>query len=165
MKRKEIQNNKFVIDFNQKTSYGFNGIYHSFFIHKILLEQNDQKSKQLYSRLIRTGIIGDILYKKVNKTNRSKKVEIEFLAGLFESYMFLIRTIYDYLLHFFRKYDVNDNSFNNFLKKIKKGNYNAIDGKLRSFLQRTDIFDEVRSLRDSIKMKTPNISIFIKNIG
>jgi len=159
------KNNKFVITFDEPSSYAFHAIALNYFVYEVLQKKDDKKSVQLYFRLIRTGIIGDILYKKADEFIESEEhtAEMELLAGLFESYMFLVRSIYDHLLHFLReKYNVTDDSFSDFLKKVKKGNYPQIQGKFKDHLLKTTLFDEIRSLRDSIKRQTPYIAIYVK---
>lgn len=125
----------------------------------------DSKSDELYFRLFRTGIIGDLLFKNGKKyVRKERESENQFLAALFESYLFLIRTIYDYLLHYLKvNYGVQERSFNNFIKKIKKGHYPEIKGRLRTHLVNNSFFEEVRALRDSIKEKTPHVYIYVKN--
>ncbi len=161
----KIPKNKFIIDFQKPSSYAFHAVFLNYFVYEVLQKKDDRKSKQLYFRLFRTGLIGDILYKKAEEyiVSEEHTVEMELLAGLFESYMFLVRSIYDYLLHFLKdEYDVQDNSFSDFLKKVEKGNYPEIQGKFRDHLLKTKLFDEIRSLRDSIKRQTPYIFLYVK---
>lgn len=157
--------NKFTVDFERPTTFAFHAIVLNYFVENVLQKKGDKKSRQLYFRLFRTGLIGDILYKKGDEDIKSEEhaAEMELLAALFESYLFLIRTIYDYLLHFLReKYGVQDNSFSSFLKKVQKGSYPEIDGKFREHLLNTKLFDEIRTLRDSIKRQTPYVFIYVK---
>lgn len=162
--RKQI--NHFVVNFNKRTSYGFHALVLNYFVDQVLAKNVDLKATQIYFRLFRTGIIGDILYKqgqKVIKINENF-AETQFLAALFESYMFLTRSIYDFLLHFFKqKYKINDNSFHRFINNIRKEKYLEIEGKLRGYLKSSKIFEETRDLRDSIKYKTSNVDVYIKN--
>mgnify|MGYP001574958879 FL=1 len=156
---------KFIIDFSESSTYAFTALTQTYFVKEILQKKDDKKSKQLYFRLFRTGLIGDILYKKGSESIKSEEhtAEMELLAALFESYLFLSRTIYDYLLHFLKdKYGVKDNSFNNFLKKLKKDDYSEIKGKFRKHLLKQKLFDEIRSLRDSIKRQTPYVFVYVK---
>jgi len=134
----------FVIDFTQASTYAFFGLSQNYFVKEVLEKRDDKKSKQLYFRLFRTGLVGDILFKKGTKHIESENhtAEMELLAGLFESYMFLIRTIYDYLLHFLKKYNVKESSFNDFLKKVKNDKYPALDEKFKKHLLNTRLFDE-----------------------
>ena len=155
----------FVIDFTQASTYAFFGLSQNYFVKEVLEKRDDKKSKQLYFRLFRTGLVGDILFKKGTERIESEDhtAEMELLAGLFESYMFLIRTIYDYLLHFLKdKYKVKESSFNDFLKKVKNDKYPALDEKFKKHLLNTRLFDEIRMLRDSIKRQTPYIFIYVK---
>ncbi|MDP2629824.1 MAG: hypothetical protein Q8P56_00260 [Candidatus Uhrbacteria bacterium] len=157
--------NKFVVAFDEPSSYAFHAIALNYFVFEVLHKKDDRKSTQLYFRLFRTGLIGDILYKKADEYIESEEhtAEMELLAGLFESYMFLARSIYDYLLHFLReKYNVTDSSFSDFLKKVEKGNYPEIQGKFKDHLLNTKLFEEIRSLRDSIKRQTPYLFIYVK---
>lgn len=156
---------QFIINFAESSSFCFTGIALNYFATEILSKRNDLKSKQLFFRLFRTGIIGDILYKKGRKYVKSEehRAENELIAALFESYMFLLRTIYDYLLQFLHeKYSVRENSFYKFIKKIRNGEYPEIKGKLRYYLQ-SESFEEIRALRDSIKRQTPYIFIYVKD--
>lgn len=101
--------NEFVVAFDQPSSYAFHAIALNYFVFEVLQKKDDRKSTQLYFRLFRTGLIGDILYKKADEYLESEEhtAEMELLAGPFESYMFLVRSVYDYLLHFLReKYNV-----------------------------------------------------------
>lgn len=156
---------KFVVPFDEPSSYAFHGIALNYFVFEILQKRDDKKSTQLYFRLFRTGLIGDILYKKSEEfiETQGHTAETELLAALFESYMFLVRSIYDYLLHFLKeKHNITDSSFSNFLKKVEKGNYPEIQGKFKDHLLNSKLFDEIRSLRDSIKRQTPYISLYVK---
>ncbi len=159
-----MNNNKFTINFNEATEYGYTAIMSNYFVEEILKKQTDLKSKQIFFRLFRTAIIGDILFKKSKElcTNEDE-AENQFLAALFESYMFLVRTIYDYMMHYMKEYGVNETSFNDLIKKIKKGGYPEIKGKLRKNINDSPFFDEIRSLRDSIKRQTPYIFVYVKN--
>src|SRR5690606_17372745 len=42
------------------------------------------------------------------------------------------------------------------------GNYPEIKGKFKDYLLNTKLFEEIRSLRDSIKRQTPYIFIYVK---
>jgi hypothetical protein len=163
MGRKQI--NHFVINFNKKTSFGFHALALNYFVDEVLMKKKDGKTFQVYFRLFRTGIIGDILYKKgQERVTKENFAEMQFLAALFESYLFLVRSIYDYLLHFLKESrGVKDTHYKDFINKIKKGKYPEIEGKLREYLIKTKIFEEVRDLRDSIKWRTANIDIYVKN--
>jgi hypothetical protein len=155
-----------VISFNKRTSYGFHAVVLNYFVDQILAKSKDLKTTHVYFRLFRTGIIGDILYKQGQRVIKGDEnfAEEQFLASLFESYMFLARSIYDYLLHFLKqKYKINDNSFYRLINKIKEGKYPEIEGKLRDHLKNGKIFEETRDLRDSIKQKTSNIDVYVKN--
>ncbi len=156
---------KFIVDFGQPSSYAFHALALNYFVYEVLNKRDDRKSTQLYFRLLRTGLIGDILYKKADEYIESEEytAELELLASLFESYMFLVRTIFDYLLHFLKgKYDVPDASFSKFLKKVERGDYPEIRGRFRDHLLNSKLFEEIRSLRDSIKCQTPYVSIYVK---
>lgn len=158
--------NHFDIDFGKETTYGFSALFFNYFVEKILKKQNDSKSTELFFRLFRTGLIGDILYKKGEEKIDSEKdsAEGQFLAALFESYVFLVRTIYDYLMHFLKKHHGQGRySYNDFLKKIRNGDYPKITGRFREYITKNTIFDEVRALRDSIKEKTPHIDVYVKD--
>ena len=160
------RDNQFVVDFGEKTTYGFHGIALNYFVEEVLKKRDDKKSKQLYFRLFRTGLIGDILYKNGSERIDSEEhsAENELLAALFESYVFLVRTIFDYLLHFLEdKYGVKDESFYDFVKKVKDGKYPEIKGKLREHIKKVKLFEEIRALRDSIKRQTPYISVYVKD--
>jgi len=162
--RKQISH--FVINFNKRTSYGFHAVVLNYFVDQVLAKSKDLKTMHIYFRLFRTGIIGDILYKQGQKVIKGDEnfAEEQFLASLFESYMFLARSIYDYLLHFLKqKYKIDDNSFHRFINKIKKEKYPEIEGKLRDHLKNSKIFEDTRDLRDSIKQKTSNIDVYVKN--
>ena len=54
-------------------------------------------------------------------------------------------------------------SYNDFLKKIRNGDYTKITGRFRQYITTNTIFDEVRALRDSIKEKTPHIDVYVKD--
>jgi len=155
---------KFIINFD-KPNFGFNALNSGYFVNEILKKRTDLKSKQLFSRLIRTGIIGHILFEKGEEfVTKEKITDKEFIAALFESYLFLVRTIYDYLLYFLKKqHRIEDNSFKKFINKLKRGDYPDIDKKLRKHILSSKFFDEIRDLRDSIKQKTPYIFIYVKN--
>jgi len=158
-------NSQFVINFEDKSSFCFHSVTQNYFVKEILTKRNDKKSKQLFFRLLRVGIIGDILYKAGEKKMKSEEhsSECEFLAALFESYIFLVRTLYDYFLHLLKnKHGIKENSFNKFVKKIKKGDYPEIKGKLRERIIKDKVFEEIRSLRDSIKQRTPYIFVYVK---
>jgi hypothetical protein len=157
----------FEIDFEEETTYGFSALFSNYFVKEVLNKQNDSKSIELFFRLFRTGLIGDILYKKgMEKKVGSDKdtAERQFLAAMFECYVLLVRTIYDYLMHFLKKHHGQGRySYSDFLKKIKKGDYPEINGRFREYITKNTIFDEVRALRDSIKEKTPHIDIYVKD--
>ncbi len=169
IKEDNLTNHQFIIKFDEPTSYGYTAIVSNYFVEEILKKKigtKDLKSKQIFFRLFRTGILGDILYKKGEEYIKSEDnfAETEFLAVIFESYMFLVRSIYDYMLHFLnKKFDIKENSFHKFISKIEKDDYPKITGKFRDHLKRNKLFKEIRDLRDSIKQKTPYIFIYIKD--
>jgi len=161
-----MSENKFIIDFKQPTTYGFTAVALNYFVEEILKKREDLKSKHLYFRLFRTGVIGDILYKKGEEYIESEEHEPdnELIAALFESYLFLARTVFDYLLHFLKEqYGVKESSFYAFLKKVESGHYPEIKGKFREHLINSKFFEEIRALRDSIKRQTPYIFVYVKD--
>jgi len=156
----------FVIKFDEPTTFAFHSIFLNYFVAHVLKRRDDAKSSQLYFRLFRTGLIGDILYKRANEhvPNKGHSAECELLAALFESYLFLARTVYDYLLHYLEnERGVKDASFAKFLKKVRDGKYEKLGKKFRDHLQKQKIFDNLRALRDSVKQKTSHVVITVKN--
>lgn len=160
------QKDHFCIDFGEATTYGFSALFLNYFVEEVLKKQSDSKSTELFFRLFRTGLIGDILYKKGEEKVNSKEhtAEGQLLAALFESYVFLVRTIYDYLMHFLKEHHGKGRySYNDFLKRIRNGEFPKITGRFREHVTKNTIFDEVRALRDSIKEKTPHIDVYVKD--
>jgi hypothetical protein len=155
----------FKFNYDNPTSYAFHALALNYFVNEVLSKRKDKWSTQLFFRLFRTGMLGDILYKAGSKKIDSEEHDVnhEMLAVLFESYLVLARSIYDYLLVFLRKhYGVKESSFNKFLKQLNKDKYNNIDQKFKSHLG-NKIFSDLRSLRDSITHKTANVGVYVKD--
>lgn len=155
----------FKYSYDKPSSYAFHALALNYFVKEVLSKRNDKMSTQLYFRLFRTGLIGDILYKAGSEhvDNDEHTVNNEMLAALFEGYLVLARTIYDYLLIFLKeKYGVKEDSFNKFLKQLKNEKYAGIDKKFKDHLN-NKLFSELRSLRDSVAHKTPNVMVYVKN--
>jgi len=154
-----------IIDVNKPGSSVFNLIYNNPFLKKGLKKQRNLKTAQIFIRIFRTAILGDILFKEGHKKNINGAEE-EVLAALFESFMFFLRSVYDYLLDTLR-YECKENlpqSFNDFVKKVKNGKYPEIKGRFREHLLKEAFnFEEIRDLRDSIKRKTASVYIYTKN--
>ena len=115
--------------------------------------------------MFRTGLLGDILYKAGSKklTSNEHDANHEMLAALFEGYLVLARSIYDYLLVFLReKYGVQETSYNKFLKQVKKEKYKDFSERFREHLN-NKLFTDLRSLRDSVTHKTANLMIYVKD--
>lgn len=161
----EITKKHFKYRFDKPSSYAFHALSQNYFVKNVLHKRKDKISSQIYFRLFRTGVIGDILYKAGEKeiNNSDHDVNNEILAGLFESYLTLARSIYDYLLIFLKdQYGVEEKSFNKFLKKVQSGKYIEIEEKFRKHLN-NKIFSDLRNLRDSSVHKTANVFIYVKN--
>lgn len=166
MKRGIELNSKFIkYNYDTPSTYAFHALALGFFTKNVLSKRNDKTSSHLFFRLHRLGLIGDILYKAADLRieNKEHDANHEVLAALFESYLVLARTVYDYLVVFLKEqYDIKESSFNDFLKKLQKGNYLNIDKKFREHLN-NKIFEDLRSLRDSVVHKTPILMIYVKN--
>lgn len=129
-----------------------------------LLLKNEKISyknkKNIVQRLLRVAIIGDILYKNGNhKIENEIEWEKEFLAGLSEGCIFLIRTIYDYLTPLFGSN--LPSSFNELLKRIERDKVAIPKDLKKSVLILGKNFDRLKLVRDSLKYK--NIHITVKN--
>jgi hypothetical protein len=161
----EITKKYFKYRYDNPSSYAFHALALNYFVKHVLSKRKDKTSTHLYFRLFRTGIIGDMLYKagQIHVEELEHDVNNEVLAALFESYLALARSIYDYLLIFLKEqYGVKQESFNDFLKKVNKGEYKEIDKKFRDHLD-NKIFADLRNLRDSVIHKTANLSIYVKD--
>lgn len=161
----EITKKYFKYSFDKPSSYAFHALSQNYFVKNVLHKRKDKISSQMFFRLFRTGIIGDILYKAGEQEINDSKHDVnhEILAGLFESYLTLARSIYDYLLIFLKdQYNVEQKSFNKFLKKVQLGEYPGIEEKFRKHLD-NKIFSDLRNLRDSSVHKTANVFIYVKN--
>src|SRR5690606_10578099 len=87
--------------------------------------------------------------------DEDNSVEDEILAALFESYLFYLRSIYDYLLHYLKQFDKRGNRrFSKFLNDVENGKIKGLNDNLKNNLLNRKTFDEIRSLRDSIKRQT-----------
>lgn len=161
----KITKQYFKYNFNTPSSYAFHALYLNYFVKNILTKRKDKTSMQLHFRLLRTGLIGDILYKAGQERVEQQEHEAgnEILAALFEGYLALARSIYDYLLIFLKEqYGVNQTSYNKFLKKVKNGEYAGIDKKFRKHLD-NKLFLDLRNLRDSVIHKNANLLIHVKD--
>lgn len=161
----EITKKYFKYKYNNPTSYAFHALALNYFVKHVLSKRNDETSTHLYFRLFRAGLVGDMLYKagQMNIEDFEHNVNNEMLAALFESYLALARSVYDYLIIFLKeRYGVEQDSFNDFLKKIKKGEYKEIDKKFRDHLD-NKIFIDLRNFRDSVIHKTANLFVYVKD--
>lgn len=161
----EITKKYFKYNFDSPSSYAFHALTLNYFVKQVLSKKDNTISTNLYFRLFRTGIIGDILYKAGQDQieDPDHGVNHEILAALFEGYLTLARSIYDYLLVFLKEqYGVKQDSYNKFLKKVKQGEYKDIDEKFRNHLD-NKLFSDLRNLRDSVIHKTANLSIYVKD--
>jgi len=160
----EITNKHFKYDFKAPTSYAFHALVLNYFVKNVLSKRKDKTSVQIYFRLFRAGIIGDILYKagEGQVEDIESEVNSEILAALFEGYLALARSIYDYLLIFLKEqYGVEQTSFNDFIKKVKQGKYEGIDEKFKRHLD-NKLFSDLRNLRNSVIHKTANLFVYVK---
>lgn len=154
-----------IIDVHKAGSPVFNLIYNNPLLKKGLKKERNLKTANIFIRIFRTAILGDILFKEGYRKSINKAEE-EVLATFFESFIFLLRSVYDYLLDTLR-YECKEKlpqSFNNFIKQIKNGKYPEIKGRFREHLLREAFsFEEIRNLRDSIKRQTASVYIYMKN--
>ncbi|MDO8590054.1 MAG: hypothetical protein Q7R69_02180 [bacterium] len=161
----DLTKNYFKYNFDKPSSYAFHAVALNYFVKEVLSKRNDKKSTQLFFRLFRVGLIGDILYKAGGKhiKNNEHDVNHEILAALFEGYLVLARSVYDYLLVFLKEqYGVEELSFNKFLKQVKKEKYKGFNSKFKTHLN-SKLFTDIISLRDSVTHKTPNLMVYVKN--
>lgn len=161
----ELNSKYLKYNYDKPSSFAFHALVAGFFVKRILHKRKDKLSSHLFFRLFRLGFIGDMLFKagEVYVENDEHDANHEIIAALFESYLVLARSVYDYLLIFLKEqYGVQEGSYNDFLKKLKKGNYENIDQKFRKHLSNT-IFNDLRSLRDSVVHKTPTLMVYVKD--
>ncbi len=161
----ELGPHHFRYDYDKPSSYAFHAIVLNFFVKEVLTKRHDAKSTQLYFRLFRTGLLGDILYKagSIKVQGEAHDVNNEMLAAVFESYLVLARSIYDYLLIYLKEqYGVEEASYNRFLKQVEKEKYKTFSTRFREHLKNR-LFGDLRSLRDSVTHKTANLMIYIKD--
>jgi len=161
----EPTKDSFKYSFNEPSSYAFHAVALNYFVKQVLSKRNDKKSTHLFFRLFRVGLIGDVLYKAGSKRvdNDEHDANHEMLAALFEGYLVLARSVYDYLLMYLKEqYGVEECSFNKFLKQIKKDKYKNINDKFKAHLN-NKLFKDLRSLRDSVTHKTPNLMVYVKD--
>lgn len=160
----EFEKDYFKYSYNEPSSYGFHALSQNFFVEEVLAKRSDKKSTQLYFRLLRTGILGDVLYKagELSLESEEHNASNEILAVMFEAYLTHARSIYDYLLVFLReKYGVKETSFSRFLKRVKDGQYKGLNTKFRKHLD-NKLFSDLRNLRDSVVHRTPNLMVYVK---
>ncbi len=146
----------------------FKFLYSNPVFEKILLPSNDPFFVEIKNRMFRTALLADSLYKKGKEVApKTPCVENEAIALLFECFIFMMRTIYDYLTDVLKKNlskkESLPNSFNKFIKNIRNDKYPSIDGKLRKCLIEDHLdFRNFKNLRDSIKQKTANVDVYSK---
>jgi hypothetical protein len=155
-----------IIDEKEPIGPVFSLIYNNPLMKKGLKKERNLKTANIFSRLFRVATLGDILYKQGKRKFDKEGAETEILAVFFESFIFLLRTVYDYLLDTLQ-YECKEKlpeSFNHFIKNIKKGRYPEIQGRFREhLLNKAFSFEEIRNLRDSIKRKTASVYIYLKD--
>jgi hypothetical protein len=157
-----------IINTEEKTNIVFSVLYNSSFLNNGLKKEGITKeSSNIYFRIFRTAILGNILYKEgVRKIEEEDEMESEIIALLFESFLFLIRSAYDQLLKSIKKSFKNElpEGFNNFIKNVKNGKYPEIDIKFKEYLLSERFnFEELRNFRNSMKMKTASVFVYVKN--
>ena len=160
-----------IIDVKKKKSFVFGIWYNCPFLKEGLKKEGiTKKSSNIFFRIYRVAILADILYKegskKAKKEDEIIQTESDIIALFFESFLFLLRTIYDDLLKILENNFKGElpKSFDKFIKNVEKGKYPEIEGKFKKYLlSKRFNFKEIRNFRNSIKMKTASTSAYIKN--
>jgi len=146
------------IDFEKPGGYPFSIFFANPVFQKILISSKDPILIKIKDRMFRTALLADFLHKKGREPAPEKPcIENEFIALLFESFIFMLRTIYDHMTDVLNKYNVDQDrlplSFNDLIK-----------GEFREYLIKySPHFKECKDLRDSLKQKTTSVQIYSKN--
>ena len=121
------------IDVSKPTGPVFNVLFNSPFLKEGLAKERNLRTSNIFFRIFRTAVLGNILYQEGKRKFKKPEVdaELEILAIFFGSFMFLLRSAYDYLLDTLQNNckDELPSSFNKFVKAIKQGRYPEIKGR------------------------------------
>jgi len=157
------------IDLNKKTGKSFSLIHGSF--HEIFKAKQDEGSIKHYLnhyfKIFRTAMLADTLYEAGRKEiPKEDEGQNEFLALLFESFIFYVRIVYDLSTDILQEYsgETIKKSYNDLTLKISKKQVKDIDNKLSDdfIIRYLDKFKDLRNIRNSIK-RNSLVSVYVKD--
>jgi hypothetical protein len=158
-----------MIEIDSKFPIGTTGKYILNNKLSILIKKRSDDNKfyyQLKQRIFRIALLSDTIYSlSSRKRKKLDIVEAEYIAMLIELYFLYLRTLYDYLCLLIEKETEKKQpaSFRKFLKNIK---VNKSELKLKSkfiyFIKKDTGFEKLKSIRDSIKMGTPLVKVWLE---
>lgn len=129
--------------------------------------EKDKFYYQLQQRIFRVALLSDTIYSLSSKKRKDLDViEAEYIAMLIELYFMYLRTLYDYFCLLIEKETgkKQPGSFRKFIKNIKVGKSEIeIKAEFIDFIKKDNGFENIKAIRDSIKMGTPLLKVWLEN--
>jgi len=160
---------KNMIEIDSKFPIGTTGKYILNNKLSIFIKERSDDDKfyyQLKQRIFRIALLSDTIYGLSSKKRKSLDiVEAEYIAMLIELYFLYLRTLYDHFCLLIEKETGKKQpaSFRKFIKNIR---VNKSELKMKSefidFVKKDSGFEKLKSIRDSIKMGTPLVKVWLE---